>query len=261
MKNLIFTALLFSFILNFSTAQIQNPSFEENGMASLEGWLDYFCQFSSSENQAPPNGGEWCLKMQPGQTQGCFPGYFYQILPNANSEQVYQLNGWAKVDMEGTLVGIFLGRKDAEGTIHLFEGDTTSSETWTMLSVTDTIVLEPGDEAVVVMNSGLVGGPVGASHSSYFDEIELSMTTSNDEAYFKDLIFFPNPITGKYLNINFDGQQERVDEISVFDITGKLVFYRQGFKDKIDVGHFEPGIYCVKLKADGYNIVKKVIVN
>ena len=72
-----FTFLLVICHSSLLNAQLQNPSFEENGQATLEGWLDYYCDFATSENDASPNGGQWCVKMQPGQTQGCYPGYFY----------------------------------------------------------------------------------------------------------------------------------------------------------------------------------------
>ena len=260
MKKILLPVLSFLFTFNILNAQLQNPSFEENGQASLEGWLDYYCDYATSENDASPNGGEWCVKMQPGQSQGCFPGFFYQFLPNVSDGQIFQLNGWAKVDENGTLVGIFLGKKDAEGTIHLFEGDTTSSEVWTMLSVTDTFELEPGDDAIVVINSGLVGGPIGPSHSSYFDDLQLDLVTSIDEAYFADLKIFPNPVINSDVFIELDPTKIPIDEMSIFDISGKLVFKRSGYAKSINVSDWSAGIYLLNLKSGGKEIVKKLIV-
>jgi len=247
--------------MTFANAQLQNPSFEENGQGSLDGWLDYFCDFATSENDASPNGGEWCVKMQPGQTQGCYPGYFYQFVPNVTNGQIFQLDGWAKVDPNGPVVGIYLGRKDAEGTIHLLGGDTTSSETWTMLSVVDTFDLEPGDDAVVVINSGLVGGPVGPSLSSYFDDLHLDLVTSIDDVYFSDLKIFPNPAVNSSVFIELDPIKTPIDEMLIFDALGKLVFRKSGYVNSINVESWSAGVYCLKLKSGEKKIVKKIVVN
>ncbi len=261
MKKLFLSFLLTIMFFGFINAQLQNPSFEENGQPSLDGWLDYYCDFATSENDAPPGGGQWCVKMQPGQTQGCFPGYFYQLLPNVTNDQIFQLEGWAKVDVEGTVVGIFLGRKDAEGTIHLFDGDTTSSESWTMLSVQDTFILEPGDDAVVVINSGLVGGPVGPSHSSYFDELQLDLVTSVNDAYFTDLKIFPNPVVNDEVRIELNSCKIPIDDISVFEVSGKLIFQHTGYLKSINADDWRPGIYCIRLKSGTNQITKKIVVN
>ena len=260
MKKSILTLLLAIISMTFVEAQLQNPSFEENGQASLEGWLDYFCDFATSENDASPNGGEWCLKMQPGQTQGCFPGYFYQLVPSVTDGQVFRLDGWAKVDPDGPVVGIYLGRKDAEGMIHLLGGDTTSNETWTMLSVTDTFELEPGDDAVVVINSGLVGGPIGPSHSSYFDDLQLDMVTSNEAIYFEKLKIFPNPVTNSRLFIKLDPIKTPVDEILIVDIVGRLVFQHFGYVESVKTDDWSAGIYCLKIKSGEKELVKKLVV-
>ncbi len=261
MKNLLFCLLLVIGPAICLNAQLQNPSFEENGQPTLEGWLDYYCDFATSENDAPPNGGQWCVKMQPGQTQGCYPGYFYQFLPDVTNGQVFQLDGWAKVDPQGPVVGIYLGRKDAEGTIHLLEGDTTSSEDWTMLSVIDTFELEPGDDAIVVINSGLVGGPIGPSHSSYFDDLYLGLVTSIDETYFDGLKIYPNPVVDSWLYIDFDPAKIAIDDVSVFDSTGKLVFKHSGYLNSVNVADWNEGIYCLKLKSGKKEVLKKIVKN
>lgn len=261
MKNIICSFLLVVCCSVRLQAQLQNPSFEQTGQPSLESWLDYLCDYATSENDAPPGGGQWCLKMQPGQTQGCFPGYFYQALPTVTNDQVFQLEGWAKVDVEGTLVGIYLGRKDATGMIHLLGGDTTSSESWMMLSVQDTFELETGDSAVVVINSGLVGGPIGPTHSSYFDDLHLDMVTSIAENYFEDLQLFPNPVAGSHLYIQADSSKNSIDDISVFDVSGKLVFKHPGYVNAVNVSAWSAGIYCIKLRSGAKEIVKKIAIN
>ncbi len=261
MKNILFCLLLVIGSATCMNAQLQNSSFEENGQPTLEGWLDYYCDFATSENDAPPNGGQWCVKMQPGQTQGCYPGYFYQILPTVTNGQVFRLEGRAKVDPQGPVVGIYLGRNDPEGTIHLLEGDTTSSEIWTMLSVVDTFELEPGDVAVVVINSGLVGGPAGPSHSSYFDELHLDLVTSIDEAFFNDVKIFPNPVIDSWLFIDLDPNLTPIDEISIFDVTGRQVYKNIGYVNSVNVADWNAGTYFIKLKSSEKEIVKKIIIN
>ena len=242
-------------------AQLQNPSFEDNGQPSLAGWLNYYCDFATSENDAPPGGGQWCVKMQPGQTQGCYPGYFYQPLPEVTNGQSFQLDGWARVDENGPVVGIYFGRKDMEGTIHLLAGDTTSSESWTMLSVQDTFELQAGDTAIVVINSGLVGGPVGPSHSSYFDELHLGIITSTDETHYDVLKVFPNPVVHSRLYIEADPTRFPIDEVLVFNVAGRLIFKSTHHVNSISVDCWNTGMYFLKIKSGGKELVKKIIIN
>ena len=129
-----------------------------------------------------------------------------------------------------------------------------------MLSVMDTFELAPGDFAVVVINSGIVGGPIGPSHSSYFDDIHLELVTSIDEAYFDELKIFPNPVIGSHLFIELDPLKIPIDDLSVYDIMGKIVFKHTGYLKSINVSDWAAGIYCIKLRSGEKEIVKKIVV-
>ncbi len=115
MKNI----LLFCFlsIVVSSNAQILNGSFEQDDQGSLLHWQS-FCPVAESLPEAPDGGGNWSVKLVAGNFQGCFPGYFYQTLPNITDESVYQLKAWVR-DAQGMITrSIFLGKIKSVALLH-----------------------------------------------------------------------------------------------------------------------------------------------
>src|SRR6185436_7356907 len=91
-------------ISNASFSQLVNGSFENNSIADLSSW-EWTCD-ADSFNNAPMECGSWCLQVESGNLQGCFPGYAYQKIPSITDGQVFLLSGWAYAEVAPE-VGIY----------------------------------------------------------------------------------------------------------------------------------------------------------
>jgi hypothetical protein len=169
MKTLLFFVI--SLVSCASFSQVLNGSFENGSAPDLSHW-GWTCGIQS-DNSAPSGGGNWCIKVSGGNTQSCFPGYAYQEFPTITSGQTYLLSGWAYA-LTSPTVGIYFG-KESYGVITLLAGSTTSSTSWTQLSVQSNFTLFAVDTAVVVLFGGLTGGPIQGY--GYFDLIDLQLLT------------------------------------------------------------------------------------
>ena len=69
--------ILLILIPGFLFGQLENGSFEEAGMPLIAPWIDQ-CGHGNIVAEAPVGGGEWCLQLEAGNTQGCYPAYMYQ---------------------------------------------------------------------------------------------------------------------------------------------------------------------------------------
>jgi hypothetical protein len=171
-------------------AQVINGSFENESGPDLSGW-QWTCG-AMSEKGAPDGGGDFCIKVFSGNTQGCWPGYAYQKLPEIKNGQAFVLSGRAYA-LTSQRVGLYFG-KISKGEITLFEGDTTSSISWKELSIQSEFLLAAGDTAVVVLWGGLTGGPVQGY--GFFDRIELQPAAGiNDIKQETAIRIFPNPFS------------------------------------------------------------------
>lgn len=254
MKRLfIISILLIPFLTN---AQLLNGSFEyDGGPPSTDHWQNT-CDDPVSYSDAAPDWDLWCIQKQYGNTQSCFPSYVYQTIPDMNDGEIWTASGWARTDSMyvGTLIGIFLAKKDASTAIELFDSDLTSDPTWTYLSVTDTIHLNAGDTGAVVLSAGLVGGPMFGY--AYFDGIELvnNSTVGIEEQTTSQLSVFPSPASDEL----YIGSQEFSNEVDVkiFDLTGKIVLSLEDHRRqnrstiRLEVETLNTGTYLVQV-VDG----------
>jgi hypothetical protein len=242
-------------------AQLVNGSFEtSDSLASLSGWT-FTCTAGESLALAAPQTGKWSLKQASGNTQGCFPGYVYQTIPQADSGQIWQLAGWARTDSFSpppATIGIFFARIDSFGEIHLLKGDTTSASAWTALTVRDTLRLGKGDTLAVVLDPGLTGGPVLGL--AYFDGLSLdSLGTTGlfpkRQLEGVSLQLRPHPMAQEGW-IDLDLEQGTWLNLALFDLQGRRLQaiaqgrYAAGVHSfRIDTRRFAPGIYLLFLRT------------
>ncbi|MFT6922190.1 MAG: hypothetical protein ACJA1C_001192 [Crocinitomicaceae bacterium] len=162
--------IIFSF-LSLSTLYgqnlISNYSFENLIGADLSDWQST-CG-SGSTADVPSGGGNWCINVPSGSTQGCLQSYAYQKLPTVTNGQTFTLSGWAKTETTPQ-VGLYFGKIN-NGIITLQSGDTTSSTSWVELSTVSSFNLSAGDTAIVVLNGGI--NPSLLSGYGFFDLIHL----------------------------------------------------------------------------------------
>ena len=152
-----------------SAAQIVNGSFELDGQSSLDGW-SFTCHGGVSFQEAPPGGGTWSLKLEPGNVQGCFPSVATQTVPGIQSGEVWRLTAWVRQDTATfTVASLYWQIVPSGGTSGTLPADTTTARGWTQLTVVDTLFLAPGDSAMIVLDAGRTGGPELEGSGYLFD--------------------------------------------------------------------------------------------
>ena len=201
-------------------AQIQNGSFESNGDPSLLGWIDQ-CGHGNSYMDASDQGGEWCLELIFGNTQGCFPAYFYQLLPDVTTGTYLKVSADVRTIISGVPARLILGKIDAEGQVVALYSDTSSAEIWTTIEVSGIIDLEQNESAAIILQAGLTGGPAGLDHLAYFDQVQLvEQTTATIDVPEFPAIRFPNPVSD-HLPIWTADQSDAITGLILFSPSGQ----------------------------------------
>ncbi|MBL0048191.1 MAG: T9SS type A sorting domain-containing protein [Bacteroidetes bacterium] len=250
------------FILSFMTvaislkAQILNGNFENNSMADLSNW-EWTCG-SISTPDAPPNGGAWCIEVMGGNLQACFPGYAFQRITSINPLKSYTLSCWAKATTNFP-IGLYFGTIN-NGQITLQLGSTTTSNTWTELSVQSNFALASGDTAIVILHGGLVTGPLLVT--GLFDLIRMEDVTGiqsiSEQA---QLTVIPQPFSSQAL-LQF-GKTLLNAKIIMYDYLGqaiKQISSVSGNSYTLTRGNLAQGVYFIEVRENEKLIVKKKLL-
>ena len=74
----------------------------------------------------------------------------------------------------------------------------------------------------------------------------------------KDLIVFPNPASGGLLQVHYNGD-EPIEEVSVYDMTGKLMSHLtvESRRVAVDISSYEPVVYVLQALTDSGLINRK----
>ena len=238
--------LLSLLISSQSFSQLFNGNFETWSAPDLSYW-EWTCN-AYSFNDAPTGGGDWCIEVEGGNLQGCFPGFAYQKLPTVVSGQAYILSGWAKTV---SLAGIYFGSIN-NGIIDIQAGDTTSSTNWTYLSSSSQFTLGPGDTAVVLLHGGTSTGPILVN--SYFDLItlveDISAVPRLDHP--NPITISPSPFTTEAI---ISTETNLIDaNLAVYNLLGEIVMTQHHLFGKsitLHRGNLPEGIYVVELFESG----------
>lgn len=86
---------------------------------------------------------------------------------------------------------------------------------------------------------------------------KVNLNTSNE------IMVYPNPCTGLFTVNNLSSKNDGT--ISIFDVYGKLVFYKSCTSSKtsenIDISELENGIYFLRIDSKHQSLTKKIIKN
>ena len=84
------------------------------------------------------------------------------------------------------------------------------------------------------------------------------VTNINSISANKPIEFYPNPVTGGYINlVGFDNKSK---EVEVTDIVGKKVLSMQTLSKRVDVSSLNAGIYILKIAADNMTQSSKFVI-
>ncbi|MBK8498543.1 MAG: hypothetical protein IPL52_06915 [Flavobacteriales bacterium] len=236
-----------SFLFHPAQAQLLNGSFEASGAPSLVGW-EWTCNPPGQPNEGAPGSGAWCANKGPGETQGCFPSYIYQRLPDLADGAMTTLSGWIRCSDEEPCVGGFI----SIGTLNngvITTGAAVGSQlpVWSYVFINQTIALGPGDTAVAVLNGGLIGGPVAAS-PTYFDGITLEIVLGTNEIAAPELAHYRDAAS-----FNIACRNCRMLDLRLLDLTGRAmasIVERNANTYRIGLEGLGTGVYFAAVRTD-----------
>lgn len=237
-------------IANAASAQLINGSFELAGAPSLEGW-EWTCGDPGQPNTAAPGSGLWCVTKEPGHAKGCFPSYIFQQLPDLVDGQLVTVTGWVRCDDDVICLGGYIGI----GTLHngqvIYDDLAGSTDfIWAYVSITDTVELQPGDTAVVVLTSGFIGGPISPT-PGYFDGISMELNTGLEERHEADVTSYFDPATN---NLFLSCGNSPLRNIRLHDLTGRALPTRTDLVNdssaRVDLNTLPTGVYFASVRTD-----------
>jgi len=254
--------LFFLLLPNLIYSQITNSSFENNDQPSLDGWqISYNGQ---SFQDAPLDGGKWCLKLEAGNYQGFFPSVAHQIIPGVKNGDIVRISAWAKQELGTTAANLYLQIFHSYSEPTFIAKDSTDSSDWTKLTVQDTVFINDTDCLAVVLDAGITSGP--ATNWVYFDLIEFETITSVDilkkqtssiPNTIQVLPDYPNPFNSS-TTISFSISKPAFIDLTIFNSSGE--FIESLIHENKDAGFYQidwqasnlsSGIYFLNFKVDG----------
>ncbi|MBK9175482.1 MAG: hypothetical protein IPM46_03925 [Flavobacteriales bacterium] len=240
-----------------SFAQVlMNPSFEVGPNGSLSYW-EHDCMAQSVLGGAPSSGA-WCAEVEASNPQGCFWSGLYQPIGGFDG-MTFALGGWCR-NVAGPwtpAIGFDIGIMDLSGTITpMGLGPTTTDTVWTWLGMNDTLHLAADEQAVVVCNPGVVGGPAFAS--ARFDGIQFFKTFpfSIDEV---PRLSSHLDIAGGYISVAC--MNARIVQARLLDALGREIASVSPLGDtttaRLLITARSPGVYFVAVRTDlGDSVVR-----
>lgn len=230
------------------SAQVINGSFEDNGQPSVMGW-EWTCAPPVVMAGDAPGAGSFAATKEPGQTQGCFPSHLYQRSPDLVDGDVVTVSAWVRCDAGPICLGASFGLGRINGGVFLLEENTGTMDTaWTFLSITDTVELGPGDTAVIVLNAGVIGGPVQPT-AGWFDGVELSVAQAVQGPGPVQIGHYPDPATAV---LHVSAGEAVVEEVVVLTLQGQVVLRVAGKTSgtqHIDVHALASGSYLARVRT------------
>ncbi len=247
MRYLLFTPAVLS--LATSTAQLVNGTFEQDGAPSLVGW-SWTCGDPGEGTGGAPGSGSWHATKQPGHLKGCFPSYLYQPIPGAQDGELYTISGWVRCDTEEPCFGGYLGIG------RLFEDDVAiedlsgaTSPTWTFVTFTDTVEIDDGEQAVVVLTAGSIGGPV-LLNPAHFDGIASDLVTGIER---RGPTAIHHYFDAASHTLSISAGEDRITTVTLFDLTGRgLPVHMQrntGTTVQVDLNGLPAGAYFAQVRT------------
>lgn len=252
--------------------QVLNGSFEIDGQPTLDHW-QIPCVLSESYQDAPTNGGLWCLKISSASYMGCILARASQIVPDIQIGEIWRLSAWARRDYPFPTSSIYFRIEHPTGFPTILSKDTTTSNNWTQLTTVDTFLLLPGDSVFITLDAGSDGDPMLLW--SYFDLVTIEKigvldTYSDDNeltpATIKLLQNYPNPFNS-VTKISYQLSEPTFINLAVFDVNGRLVETlvnannNAGFHSiEWKANDMSSGLYFYRLKTSNYTEVKKCLI-
>lgn len=240
-------------------AQLFNGSFESGGLPSLSLW-ESTCSTPGLLNDGAPGAGSWSATKEAGQTQGCFPSYLYQRLSGVTNGQLVTLSGWVRCDSTPPCLGahISLGTVNS-GNFSLEEQIGTSSSAWTFVTITDTVQIGVGDTAILVLNAGLIGGPINPT-PGHFDGLSIDAPTAVSDPMQREVQSFFDAANDR-MTVTTGGPA--LGGVRLFDALGRELQLHDVQRERAQLTFstiaLGTGVYLVQIHSEGVEQVVRFV--
>jgi len=145
------------------------------------------------------------------------------------------------------------------------EWDITPETAGTITAMTDNEITILWSENFAGIANLTVRGMNDCGYGNYSEalEIEVFDCTGIDENLETSVAVFPNP-ANRSLTIDFSGYKNDINEITLLDVLGSVVFNSanafNGQSISVDVSGFSEGIYFLKISGQSQSITRKIII-
>jgi hypothetical protein len=103
--------------------------------------------------------------------------------------------------------------------------------------------------------------PTGTSVSNYNSTAPCKLSTATNEVESTEFMVYPNPASESIrISLKQTLKSSDIKNMSIFNVSGQMVFSAGSFQENIRTGHFTPGLYLVHLKTDRQVLVKKLVI-
>lgn len=196
-----------------ATGQLVNGSFEQG----LAGW-EWTCGAPMLWPGGAPGAGEQHASKEMGQTQGCILSFLFQRLSGVQHGDLLTIGGWVRAPGDFMPVNPQFGLGAIrDGIIHREEAVGASWPEWTYWEISDTVELQEGDTAILVLSSGLIGGPAIES-PGFFDGFAVSFAlATRDSGALRSTLAWRREGDGLILSL----RQCIVLEARILDLAGR----------------------------------------
>ena len=228
-----------------ANAQIINGSFESAGAFDLTGWT-WQCTTPEPVMPGAPGCGDYAVRKPFSNTQGCLFEHMTQYITTAVWGDVFTLSGWVMRETGpfSATPGLYFAT-DSLGIVLLNNGVTTSNATWTWLQVTDTVYPSALTSPMILLYTGLVGGP--AFGWSHFDGIDVqnAVVSVMDPGSAQEL---PWRVDAGHLYVHVGDRT--VHEAVLLDATGRTLparMERSGTTLVVDLATLSQGLHLLRV--------------
>ncbi|MFN3874558.1 MAG: hypothetical protein ACK4L7_01435 [Flavobacteriales bacterium] len=228
-----------------ASGQLVNGSFEQG----LAGW-EWTCGAPLLWPGGAPGAGEQHASKEMGQTQGCILSFLFQRLGGVQHGDLLTIGGWVRAPGDFMPVNPQFGLGTIhDGIIHREEAVGASWHEWTYWEVTDTVELQEGDTAILVLSSGLIGGPA-IEGPGYFDGFAVSFALGmRDSGSLRPAMAWLREGDGLLLSL----RQGSVLQARILDLAGRQVCMPTvaswGGTARIGLGALPAGAYLLALST------------
>ena len=115
---------------------------------------------------------------------------------------------------------------------------------------------KPGIHIPVLSLTHYVQGSTTVDYGNYLDDASLGVQNPN----LAEISVYPNP-AGNEVFINWNGHGANLNQIQVFDVSGKLMFSANTKVNSIALEDFESGVYFIHIWEGDNREIRKFIKN